>query len=115
MTADGQGGLGALMTALLDRKDITADRDRADISERADAADPTESTEAMEPTDPIDSTEPIDPIDRTDPFEAMQSSESSDHRDQRELECGFVIHPSLVERSAACRQAPSAARHLANR
>jgi hypothetical protein len=93
------------MTAHLDRTDITANRDRAENRERIDTADPMDTTEATEPTDPIDRAEPTDPIDRTEPFEAMQRSESSDQRDQSEARCGFVIHPSIVERPALGRRA----------
>jgi hypothetical protein len=93
------------MTAHLDRTDITANRDRAENRERIDTAEPTDTSEATDPTDPIDRAEPTDPIDRTDPLEAMQRSESSDHSDQSEVRCGFVIHPSMVELPASRRRA----------
>lgn len=47
---------------------------------------PIEATESAEPTEPTDRTDPTEPMDRTDPRHPMHSTESVEHRDQRELD-----------------------------
>jgi hypothetical protein len=90
---------GALITAHLDRNDITADRERAENSENADAAEPIENSEPKDPTDPIDRADPTEPMDKTDPLEAMHNSESFDRRDHSEVGRGFVIPPASRRRA----------------
>ena len=89
--ADDQRGRGTewctreLRTARRDRSERTDPRDSQDSRDQADSAEPAERIDPNEPRLAMLSAEFTLPIDSTDRREPMQSTESLDQRDHRDL------------------------------